>query len=98
LAQGDGPGALAAYRKDLEIAQALAARDVANVQWQVDFAGSCGNLGALDHGQSTEAQRNHLLRGREILLKLKSAGRLAKNQDWIAWFDGQLAKLGSADQ
>ena len=37
LAQGDGPGALADYRKGLAIAEALAARDPANTQWQRDL-------------------------------------------------------------
>jgi hypothetical protein len=34
VAQGDGPGALVAYVKSLDIAEALAARDPANTQWQ----------------------------------------------------------------
>ena len=95
VAQGDGPGALAAYRKGLTIAEALAARDPANTQWQTDVAVSCAKLGTLDHGQSTEARRDHLLRGREILLNLKSAGRLAANQDWVGWFDEHLTRLPS---
>jgi tetratricopeptide (TPR) repeat protein len=93
VARGDGPGALGAYRKGLEIREALAARDPANAQWQTDVVVLCAKLGTLDYGQSMRARRNHLLRGREILLNLKSAGRLAANQDWIGWFDEQLAKL-----
>jgi hypothetical protein len=38
VAQGDGPGALAAYRKGLDIAEALAARDPANTEWQRDLS------------------------------------------------------------
>ena len=34
VAQGDRPGALAEYRKELAIAEALAARDAANADWQ----------------------------------------------------------------
>lgn len=37
VAQGDGPGALAAYRKSLAIHEPLAARDLANTQWQRDL-------------------------------------------------------------
>ena len=39
-AQGDGPGALAAYRKSLAVREALAARDPANTQWQRDLSAS----------------------------------------------------------
>ena len=41
VAQGDGPGALVAYRRGLAIREALAARDPANTQWQTDVAVSC---------------------------------------------------------
>ena len=37
-AQGDGPGAVAAYRKSLAIAEALAARDASNTEWQRDLS------------------------------------------------------------
>jgi len=93
VAQGDGPAALAAYRKGLAIAEALAARDPADAQWQTDVAVSCAKLGALDHAQSVETRRDYLLRGREVLLKLKSAGRLMANQDWTEWFEQQLGQL-----
>jgi tetratricopeptide (TPR) repeat protein/energy-coupling factor transporter ATP-binding protein EcfA2 len=45
LDQGDGPGALAAYRKGLAIAEALAARDPANTQWQRDLSVSHNKIG-----------------------------------------------------
>jgi hypothetical protein len=92
-AQGDGPGALAAYRKSLAIREALAARDTANTEWQKDVVVSCSNLGTLEHGQSVEVRYGHLFRGREILLRLKSAGHLMASQDWIQDFDEELAKL-----
>ena len=38
VAQGDGAGALAAHRKCLVIAEALAARDPANTGWQRDLS------------------------------------------------------------
>jgi tetratricopeptide (TPR) repeat protein len=93
VAQGDGAGALAAYRKSLAIREALAARDASNAQWQVDLAVSCAKLGTLTIGQTVEERRGHLLRGKEILLSLKSAGRLAASQDWVQWFEEELAKL-----
>lgn len=90
VAQGDGAGALAAYRQGLAIAEALAARDPANTQWQCDLAVSCANLGRLGHVQTVDDQRDWLLRGREILTRPKRQGRLAPAQDWIEWFDGRL--------
>jgi predicted negative regulator of RcsB-dependent stress response len=93
VAQGDGPGALAAYRKGLAIREALAARDAANAQWQTDVVVSCAKLGALDHGQRVDTRLGYLLRGRDILVQLKEAGRLMPNQDWIGWFEEQIAQL-----
>jgi tetratricopeptide (TPR) repeat protein len=90
VAQGDGPAALTAYRNSLAIAEGLAARDPANTQWQADVAVSCSKLGTFEHGQSAEVRHGHLLRGREILVGLKSAGRLMPSQDWIQWLDEKL--------
>jgi len=97
VAQGDGTGALAAYRKGLGIAESLAARDPANAQWQTDVAFSCSNLGRLEHGQTIDARRGHLLRGRGILARLKEQGRLPPQQDYIQWFDDRLAELPSRE-
>ena len=93
VAQGDAAGALAAYREALAIREALAARDPANAQWQTDVAVSCAKPGTLAHGQSIEVRRGYLVRGREVLAKLKAKGRLLPNQDRIEWFDAQLAQL-----
>jgi tetratricopeptide (TPR) repeat protein len=93
VAQGDGPGALAAYQKGLAIREALAQRDPANTQWQVDVAVSCSKMGSLDSLLSINDRREYLQRGRQILLKLKNAGRLQANQDWIGWFDQELDAL-----
>ena len=93
MAQGDGPGALAAYRHSLAIAEALAARDPANTQWQTDLVVSCAKLGALEHGQSLAARREYLERGLGILVMLKADGRLMGNQDWIDWFATQIHQL-----
>jgi len=92
-AQGDGPGALQAYRKLLAIAEALAARDPANTLWQTDLAVSFAKLGTLAHGQTVELRRDYLRRGRAILALLKSENRLLPNQDWIEWFDIHLTEL-----
>ncbi|MGZ8366749.1 MAG: hypothetical protein ACXW37_10260 [Nitrospira sp.] len=58
-AQGDGPSALAAYRRGLAIRDALAARDSANVQWQIDVAVSCAKFGT--HTGLTEHERRNYL-------------------------------------
>jgi Domain of unknown function (DUF4062) len=93
VAQGDGPGALVAYREELAIAEALAARDPANTQWQTDVAISCAKLGTLAHAQNADVRRDYLMRGPGILMELKAEGRLLPNQDWIEWFDGQLSQM-----
>ena len=45
VAQGDGAGALAAFRRGLEIAEDLAARDPANTEWQRDLSVSHNKIG-----------------------------------------------------
>jgi hypothetical protein len=45
VAQGDGPGALAAYQAGLAIAAGLAKRDPANTEWQGDLSMSHMNIG-----------------------------------------------------
>ena len=45
VAQGDGAGALAAYRKALAIREALAAHDPANTEWQRDLSVSHNKIG-----------------------------------------------------
>jgi len=45
VSQGDGPGALLAYRKGLEIAEALAERDPANTEGQRDLSVSHDGIG-----------------------------------------------------
>jgi tetratricopeptide (TPR) repeat protein len=52
LAQGDGPGALAAYQKGLEIGETLAARDPANTQWQRDLSVSHNKIGDVLRAQA----------------------------------------------
>jgi predicted negative regulator of RcsB-dependent stress response len=45
MAQGDGPGALAAYKASLAITEGLAKRDPANMQWQRDLSVSKDRIG-----------------------------------------------------
>ena len=92
VAQGDLAGALVAYRKSLAIAETLAAHDAANVQWQIDVAISCSKLGT-HAGMAVDERRGYLRRGLEIQQGLKARGRLPPNQDWIGWFEEQLAGL-----
>ena len=93
VAQGDGPDALPAYVAALAIAEGLAKRDLANTQWQVDVAVSCGKLGSLDSLVSVQQRKEYLSRGLKLLSALKQAGRLHANQDWSEWFDNALRSL-----
>jgi tetratricopeptide (TPR) repeat protein len=93
VAQGDGPGALAAYQASLAIREGLAKRDPANTGWQVDVAVSCSNLGSLDSLLSIQERQEYLSRGLNLLTTLKQAGRLHANQDWTGWFDNALRSL-----
>ena len=93
VAQGDGPGALAASQAGLAIREGLAKRDPANTQWQVDVAVSCAKLGSLDSLVSVQQRKEYLSRGLKLLSALKQAGRLHANQDWSAWFDNALRSL-----
>jgi tetratricopeptide (TPR) repeat protein len=45
MAQGDGPGALAAYKASLAITEGLAKRDPANTEWQRDLSVSMMRIG-----------------------------------------------------
>ena len=93
VAQGDGPGALAAYQAGLAIREGLAKRDPANTQWQVDVAVSCAKLCSLDSLVSVQQRKEYLSRGLKLLSALKQAGRLHANQDWSDWFDNALRSL-----
>ena len=93
VVEGDGPAALVAYEASLAIREALVKRDPANTQWQVDVAVSCSKLGSLDSQLPAKDRKEYLLRGQQILLKLKEAGRLHANQDWTGWFDQALDNL-----
>lgn len=92
VAQGDGPGALTAYRKGLAIREALAARDRSNIQWQIDVAISFSKLGT-HTGIALTQRRDYLQRGLQIQHELKASGRLPPNQDWIGWFTERLEEI-----
>jgi len=93
VAQGDGPGALAAYQAGLAIREGLAKRDPANTQWQRDLAISCAKLGSLESLLSIQQRREHLSRGLKIVTNPKQAGRLNTDQDWKGWFENALNVL-----
>ena len=93
VAQGDGPGALAAYQAGLAIREGLAKRDPANTGWQVDVAVSCAKLGSLDSLPLIGERQEYLSRSLNLLTTLKQAGRLHANQDWTGWFDSALRTL-----
>jgi hypothetical protein len=97
MAREDGPGTPAAYRRGLAIAEALAARDPTNTQWQNDEAVSCAKLGTFDYGQNWEPRRRYLLRGKQTFMLLESTGWLMANQKWIERINQQLATLETAD-
>jgi hypothetical protein len=47
----------------------------------------------LAHEQDENIRRDYLLRGREIIARLKDENRLAPREDWVDWFDARLAEL-----
>jgi hypothetical protein len=89
LAQGNRYAALNVHRTGLSVAEALCRRDPANVQWKVDLAVSYSKLGSLASEIDIQTRRNYLLHGRDILLQLKSVGKLSAAQDYISWFDAR---------
>ena len=80
VAQGDGPGALASYRKGLAIREGLAALDPTNVQWQIDVAVSCAKFGT-QTGLTQPERRSYLQRGLQIQQALSASDRLAPNSE-----------------
>ena len=66
-----------------------------NSQWLVDVAVSCARLGSLGGERAGDMRRAYLMRGRDILVSLKTEGRLLPRHDWIEWFNGQLAQLAA---
>jgi tetratricopeptide (TPR) repeat protein len=93
VSQGERAAAVAAYENGLMIARALAERDPANTQWQVDLTVFYSKLAQAELDLSVAVRRDYLQRGRSILVDLKEQGRLAANQDAIAWFEERLESL-----
>jgi hypothetical protein len=92
-AQGNWPGALAAYKAGLAIAESLAQRDPSNTTWQVNIAVSCSKLGSLESLLSIQERQVYLSRGLNLLTTLEQVGKLLANQDWTGWFDNSLRLL-----
>jgi tetratricopeptide (TPR) repeat protein len=93
MVQGDGAGALQAYEESLRIADELVSRDPSRGEWQIDRAASCARLGSLDMLLPVPSRREHLCRGRDILLALKETDRLEASKDWSDWFAKALREL-----
>ena len=96
VAQGDGPGALAAYQAGLTIAEGLAKRDPANTQWQRDLSVSNNKIGdvlvAQGDGPGALAAYQAGLTIAEGLAKRDPA-----NTQWQVDVAVSCAKLGSLD-
>jgi hypothetical protein len=97
MAQGDGPGALAAYQAGLTIREGLAKRDPANTQWQRDLFTSKIKIGdaLLDQGKGPEALVTYQA-GLAIVERL--AKRDPANTDWQLDVSYSCSKLGTMDQ
>ena len=70
-AQGDGPGALAAYRRSLALRETLAARDPSNAEWQRDRIVSYVRL------RVATGEREWVLKALQLAQSLQQDGRLA---------------------
>ena len=77
VAQGDVPGALAAFRKSLAIREALVGRDPANTEWQRDLIVSYVKLSEVS-GDKTYVQR-----ALEIAEDMQQRGVLAPRDAWL---------------
>ena len=77
VAQGDGPAALAAYRKGLAIAEALAARNPRNAEWQRDLIVSFVKL------SEVTGDRSYATRALEIARSMQARGTLAPRDAWM---------------
>ncbi len=88
----DEPGALAAARSSFAITEAMTALDPTNALWQGDLARCCYLISEI--GEDLEIQRSHAVRGRAILLELKSSGKLEWNEDLLGLLERQIETLG----
>jgi tetratricopeptide (TPR) repeat protein len=97
IANNNRPEALAAFKASYRIREDLAKRELTNARWQLDVAVSCAKLGTMDALMPVSTRRAYLQRGLNILLDLEQAGRLYANQDYTAFFEGEIRKLDSSD-
>ena len=81
VAQGDGPGALAVYRKSLAIREALAARDPANTEWQRDLSVSYIKIGDVLKAQGDGPGALAVYR-KSLAIREALAARDPANAEW----------------
>jgi tetratricopeptide (TPR) repeat protein len=95
-AKGKPDDALAAYRRALDIAEALVARDPARIEWQRDLAVTCHKIGTLEAECGREAEaRDALERGKAIIARLAEIARYqAQWRADLSKFDAALRGLG----
>ena len=93
VSQGDGAGALAAYRKSLVIREALAARDRANTQWQRDLSVSHDRIGDVLVSQGDGAGALAAYR-KSLVIREALAARDPANAQWQVDLAVSCAKLG----
>ena len=80
-AQGDLAAALKAYRKDLAIAEKLAASDPRNTQWRWDLSASYENIGDVLAAQGDLAAASKSYRD-DLAIREPLAGSEPDNIDW----------------
>ena len=93
VAQGDGAGALAAYRKGLGIREALAARDPANTEWQRDLSVSYEKIGDVLVAQGDGAGALAAYR-KGLAIREELTARDPANTDWQRDLIVSLVKVG----
>jgi tetratricopeptide (TPR) repeat protein len=93
--QGNLPDALKAYRDSLAIRERLAKSDPGNSAWQVELVRNYARLASVHQKLDDIAEALIALRkGREILATLVAiAPSNAQWKNYLAWFDGQIARL-----
>ena len=85
-AQGDGPGALAAFRKAMKVAKRLAAHDPENANWQVFL--SATHIALAIAGDQPESRLRLAI---DILRKLDRDGKLPQNRKkWLSVLEREL--------
>ena len=93
-AQGELAAALQSFQSLMAIAKKLTAADPSNTQWQTDVAVSCSKIAGLGTAAGTVAyQRSLLKEGLSILKTLQSRDQLPPSQNWIPYFENELAAL-----